>query len=371
MTTEKKRVPGPFADVIRINLFYALYIPIVMALIKMVAWSGGWLYKALCVVAEIGLVIGFVAMLPRVSVGGKTCILTFRHRWQPYLLLIINGVLLGCLIERDVAVFEFMKFLFLTFLFFLLMPIPLSLCKLPRVLTWKTALGPFCVVVGVWLLSFLVNDDKSMGLSCNYIWLFLYITFSISAGLKRPHRGRLMRIILFIVVIAFAVSWYYGCFPDLDYRDSSGTVSSTHELFPKCKGVELPPFQTVGELFYWEYNDFLMGQAVIVFGESKSDLSLWLSHVDILEKRKKRSFIHCKYPSFPRLLPVDIDEIPTQIQRDFNLTKDGEMYCDTEWKEWIFSVRGNWCRLLFNPETRKFYLMLARGRWYGRACSTY
>ncbi len=213
MTIEKKKLLGAIKDIVRINAFCLTYMTVVIALRWILALAAvpQTMHTVFNVVAELCFVAGFIAVLPRVSVGGRKFIRTFRYKWEPYLALIIYGLF-----------YLFIAYLFKTFhepfwegkqydhsnlsgglfllgmVYFFSMFIPLCFCRLPRVLIARTALSPFSFIIAADLLFlgvFLLVAGRGLGLGglANYICLFLYITLSISAGLKRPHRKRLRK----------------------------------------------------------------------------------------------------------------------------------------------------------------------------------
>ena len=209
MTTEKKRFFGVFDDVVRINVFCLLYMTGVIALRQIMTLAEVkqiW-HVIFNVTSEIGFVIGFIRVLPHVSVGGRTFIRTFRYKWEPYLALVIYGLFYlgvlklfvsypGPLLKVDKHLFSFFGvFGVLGFVYFGFMHWPLFFCRLPRVLTWRRVLGPFSFFLNAFLLligvgMLIVGQGEGLGGLTNFFCLFLYITFSITAGLKRPRKKR-------------------------------------------------------------------------------------------------------------------------------------------------------------------------------------
>ncbi len=104
-----------------------------------------------------------------------------------------------------------------------------------------------------------------------------------------------------------------------------------------------------------------MLQWVYLFGESSSDLSLWPPHIEVKKKEKGVGRSSISSTKLTKEIAVSLD-LPIHVQHDFNLKKnkkgDGWQmeYLDTEWKEWMFHMGYNYYCMLYNPETRKFYL---------------
>ena len=216
LRTRANRVWRSLVDVIRMDAFCLLYmlLALVARLILTIVGAGWTGHVIFNVVAELCFVVGFIAVLPRVSVGGRTFIRTFRYRWEPYLALGIYGFLFFFIARvffvhfhesfwNDDFIHEIIDLgmglatYALALLYFLIMFFVLPFCRLPRVLVARTALGPFSLIIGVCLLAaglFGIAAGFKGGLATgNCLFLFLYITFSISAGLKRPHRKRLRK----------------------------------------------------------------------------------------------------------------------------------------------------------------------------------